>query len=112
MHARPIRPDRRPTDERRLLASILSGVIPGVGQAVNGRGRLAAIFLVPSLIFLLIAGLIVWTTSPTMLLARAIVPDTLRTLLIVDVVVLVWRLAAVVHAFADRRYPRRPGRLD
>jgi LCP family protein required for cell wall assembly len=46
-----------------------------------------------------------------MLLAHAIVPDTLRTLLVLDVVVLVWRLAAVVHAFADRRYPRQTGRL-
>jgi polyisoprenyl-teichoic acid--peptidoglycan teichoic acid transferase len=111
-----MRPERRPaatqpTDRRRLLAAILSGVIPGVGQAVNGRTRQAAIFLVPSLIVLLAAGLIVLTTSSTMLLARAIVPDTLRTLLLLDIVVLVWRLAAVVHAFVDRRYPPRPGRL-
>jgi LCP family protein required for cell wall assembly len=111
-----MRPERRtaaaqPTDTRRLLAAILSGVIPGLGQAVNGRPRQAAIFLVPSLILLLIAGLFVLTTSPTMLLARAIVPDTLRTLLLLDVVVLVWRLAAVLHAFVDRRYPPRPGRL-
>ena len=111
VHARPIRPDRSPTDRRRLLAAIVSGVVPGFGQAFNGRTRPAAIFLIPSLIFLLIAGLIVLTTSPTMLLAHAIVPDTLRTLLILDVVILAWRLAAVVHAFADRRYPRRPGRL-
>ena len=104
-------PDRRPTDQRRLLAALLSGVIPGSGQAVNGRARAAAIFAVPSLILLLIAGLIVLTSSPTMLLAHAIVPDTLRRLLVLDVVVLVWRLAAVVHAFSDRRYPRRPGML-
>ncbi len=94
-----------------MLAALLSGVIPGSGQAVNGRARAAAIFAVPSLILLLIAGLIVLSSSPTMLLAHAIVPDTLRTLLILDVVVLVWRLAAVVHAFSDRRYPRRPGVL-
>ena len=55
-----MRPERRtaaaqPTDVRRLLAAILSGVIPGIGQAVNGRTRQAAIFLVPSLILLLIA---------------------------------------------------------
>jgi LCP family protein required for cell wall assembly len=117
-HAHPIRPDRRqirpnrrPTDQRRLLAAILSGVVPGLGQAVNGRARLAALFVVPSLILLLLAALIISTTSTTMLLARAIVPDTLRTLLFLDVVVLVWRLAAVVHAFGDRRYPRRPGRI-
>ena len=111
-----MRPERRtaatqPTDTRRLLAAILSGVIPGLGQAMNGRTRQAAIFLVPSLIVLLVAGLLLLTTSSTMLLARAIVPDTLRTLLILDVVVLVWRLAAVVQAFIDRRYPPRPGRL-
>ena len=111
MHARPIRPDRPPTDQRRFLAAILSGVIPGLGQAANGRTRPAAIFLAPSLLFLLIAAFIVLTNSPTMLIAHAIVPDTLRTLLVLDVIVLVWRLAAVVHAFADRRYPRQLGRL-
>ena len=111
-----MRPERRaaatqPTDPRRLLAAILSGVIPGLGQAVNGRPRQAAIFLVPSLIVLLLVAFLLVTTSSTMLLARAIVPDTLRTLLILDVVVLVWRLAAVIQAFVDRRYPPRPGRL-
>jgi LCP family protein required for cell wall assembly len=109
-----MRPERRaatqPTDGRRLLAAVLSGVIPGLGQAVNGRTRGAAILLVPSLIVLLVAGLTIATSTPTMLLARAIVPDTLRMLLILDVVILVWRLAAVLHAFADRRYPPRPGR--
>jgi polyisoprenyl-teichoic acid--peptidoglycan teichoic acid transferase len=110
VHARRVRPATGPTDRRRLLAAILSGVIPGFGQAVNGRSREAAIFLGPSLIGLLIAGLIVWTTSATMLIAHAVVPDTLRVLLILDVLVLVWRLAAVVDAFADRRYPRQAGR--
>ena len=107
----PARPDSRATDVRRLLAAILSGVIPGFGQLVNGRQRAAATFIVPSLVLILIAGLILLTTSTTMLLAHAIVPDTLRTLLILDVVILVWRLAAVVHAFGDRRYPRQPGAL-
>ena len=109
-----MRPERhaaaQPTDGRRLLAAVLSGVIPGLGQAANGRTRAAAILLVPSLIVLLVAGLTIATSPSTMLLARAIVPDTLRTLLILDVVVLVWRLVAVLHAFADRRYPPRPGR--
>jgi LCP family protein required for cell wall assembly len=108
---RPVRPDGRRTDQRRLIAAVLSGVIPGVGQAVNGRSRLAAIFLIPSLIIVLILGLIIWTTSSTMLLAQAVAPETLRTLLFLDVVVLVWRLAAVIHAFVDRRYPPRPGRF-
>jgi polyisoprenyl-teichoic acid--peptidoglycan teichoic acid transferase len=111
VHARRVRPATGPTDRRRLLAAILSGVIPGFGQAVNGRAREAAIFLVPSLIGLLLAGLIVWTTSPTMLIAHAVVPDTLRVLLILDILVLVWRLAAVVDAFMDGRYPRQAGRL-
>jgi LCP family protein required for cell wall assembly len=111
-----MRPERRPSDQprpsdrRRLLAAILSGAIPGTGQAINGRSRAALFFVIPSLILLLIAGVIVWTTSSTMLLAHAIVPDTLRLLLILDVVVLVWRLAAVVHAFVDPRYPRAVSR--
>ena len=50
MQATRIRPDTRPIDLRRLAAAGLSAVIPGLGQLYNGRRRLAALFLVPSLI--------------------------------------------------------------
>ena len=50
--ARRITPDSRPTDIRRLVAALLSAVIPGLGQAVNGRLRLARWLLIPALILL------------------------------------------------------------
>jgi polyisoprenyl-teichoic acid--peptidoglycan teichoic acid transferase len=45
-----------------------------------------------------------------MLLAKAISPSTLQVLLILNGVLLVWRLLAVIEALGDRRYARRPTR--
>jgi LCP family protein required for cell wall assembly len=110
-HARRVQPVTGPTDQRRLFASILSAVLPGLGQAFNRRGRAAAIFAIPSLLLLAIAWLLLQLNSTSMLLAHAIVPGTLQLLLILNGLVLVWRLLAVVEAFIDRRYPGKPGRL-
>jgi LCP family protein required for cell wall assembly len=111
VHARRILPDSRPTDRRRLFAAVLSAVLPGLGQAFNRRRRPATIFVLPSLALLALAWLLLQLFSPAMLLANAIVPSTLRLLLVLNVVVLAWRLLAVFEAFVDRRYPGRPGRL-
>jgi LCP family protein required for cell wall assembly len=111
VHARRARPDTRTSDQRRLLAAALSAIFPGLGQAFNGRRRAALVFGVPSLVLVVTAWLLVQLNSPTMLLARAIVPSTLQALLIFNGILLGWRLLAVVEAFADRRYPTRPGRL-
>ena len=54
VHARRIRPDTGPTDRRRLAAAGLSAILPGLGQAFNGRRRLALWFLIPSLILIAI----------------------------------------------------------
>jgi LCP family protein required for cell wall assembly len=104
-------PDSRPTDRRRLFAAALSAILPGLGQAFNRRARSAAVFALPTLVLLGLAWLLLQLFSPTMLLAHAIVPSTLQVLLILNVVVLAWRLLAVFEAFVDRRYPGRPGRL-
>jgi hypothetical protein len=50
VHARRVRPESGPIDRRRLTAAGLSAVLPGLGQAFNRRSRLAALFLVPSLL--------------------------------------------------------------
>jgi LCP family protein required for cell wall assembly len=110
-HARRIGRDSRPTDGRRLLAGLVSSVLPGSGQLFNGRGRAAAIFGIPALIALASAWFIVQSDRPTMLLARIITPSVLGLLLVVNIVALVWRVAALLHAFGDRRYPMRPGRV-
>jgi LCP family protein required for cell wall assembly len=100
-----------PTDLRRLLVAIASSVVPGAGQALNGRLRPALVFGIPTLVAALVAWFVLQSDSPTMLLARMIAPSVLGLLLVLNVVILVWRAAAVLHAFADRRYPRRPGRI-
>lgn len=111
MHARRVRPATGPSDQRRLFAAILSAVLPGTGQAFNRRGRTAAIFAIPSLLVLLIAWLLFQVNSSSMLLAHAIVPGTLQLLLVLNGLILAWRLIAVFEAFVDRRYPGKPGRL-
>jgi LCP family protein required for cell wall assembly len=103
--------DRATFDRRRLLAAVLSMVLPGTGQALNGRLRPAVAFLVPSLIAIAAAWLFLHSDTPTMLVARVVAPPVLAALLILNVVVLIWRLVAVLGAFLDRRYPLRPGRL-
>ena len=78
---------------------------------LNGRLRPALLFGVPTLAVLVAAWLVAHADRPTMLLARAIAPQVLSALLIGNVVLLGWRAIALLHAFLDRRYPLRPGRL-
>ena len=109
--ARHITPDSRPTDIRRLVAALLSAVIPGLGQAVNGRFRLARWLLIPALVLVPLVIIAIQLFSPVRLAAWAINPAVLQTLLVLNVIVLVWRLIAVAQAFFDGRYPQVPGRL-
>jgi LCP family protein required for cell wall assembly len=113
-HARPVRPagpDRRPTDVRRLLAALLSSIVPGLGQAFNRNGPVAKWFLVPTAILVGLIALLVLTTSPAILLTRAIEPRALQGLLVLNLLILVWRLAALGQAFLDRRQSGGFGRL-
>jgi LCP family protein required for cell wall assembly len=104
MHARRVRPSTGPTDRRRLVAAASSAVIPGVGQLINGRARLARWLLIPSAIVLAVVGLVVATQSTTRLLVAVIVPATMSALLLLNAVILVWRLFAMGQAFFDARY--------
>ncbi len=105
------RPPRSAFDRRRLIAAFLSSVLPGMGQALNGRLRPALAFLLPSLVAIAGAWWFVRSDTPAMLVARVVAPPVLGALLVLNVVVLGWRLVAVLGAFLDRRYPFRPGRL-
>lgn len=111
MHARRIRPDTGPTDRRRLAAAGLSAVLPGLGQAFNRRRRLALWFVIPSLTVLAVALLVIQLQSPTRLAAWAIAPSVLNALLLLNLLVLVWRLASVGQAFLDTGRPGPTGRL-
>jgi LCP family protein required for cell wall assembly len=103
LHATRIRPDSRPTDLRRLTAAGLSALIPGLGQLFNGRRRLAAVLLVPSLILLVVTVLVVRSESAARLAAWVVSPQVMGTLLALNVVLLAWRLVAVGQAFLDTR---------
>jgi LCP family protein required for cell wall assembly len=109
--ARPTIRDTRPTDIRRMIAGLLSAVIPGVGQAFNRRYRLARWLIVPALVLVPLVLILAQLFSPVRLAAWAVNPAVLQTLLVLNVVVLVWRLIAVGQAFFDSRYPAVPGRL-
>jgi polyisoprenyl-teichoic acid--peptidoglycan teichoic acid transferase len=109
--ARRTTPDSRPTDIRRLVAAMLSAVLPGLGQAVNGRFRLARWLLIPAVVLIPLVLIATQLFSPVRLAAWAIHPAVLQTLLVLNVIVLLWRLIAVGQAFFDGRYPAVPGRL-
>lgn len=111
MQARRIRPDTGPIDRRRLAAAGLSAVLPGLGQLFNRRSRLAALFLAPSLIVLVVFALLWATQSPTQLAARAMAPTVLGALLTLNVLLLVWRLLAVGQGFLDTRWHGPTGRI-
>jgi polyisoprenyl-teichoic acid--peptidoglycan teichoic acid transferase len=111
VHARRVRPDTGPTDRRRLAAAGLSAVLPGLGQASNRRPRLAALFLVPSLLLVGIAVALYSSQGLTRLAAFIAAPHVLGLLLTINVVLLVWRLLAVGQAFLDTRRVGPTGRL-
>lgn len=111
MHARRTRPDAAALDRRRLAAAVLSAILPGLGQLSNGRRRLAAVFLVPSLILLGIALLLWVTQSPARLAAWVVSPSVMNTLLTLSLLVLALRLVSVGQAFLDTRWHGPTGRL-
>lgn len=108
MHARRIRPDTAPIDRHRLTSAVLSAIVPGLGQAANGQTRLALLFGLPSLALLALMVIVIQGNSTTRLFASLMVPATLGTVLVLNVLILIWRLVAVTQAFFDRRYPLRP----
>jgi LCP family protein required for cell wall assembly len=111
VHARRVRPQTGPFDRRRLAAAGLSAVLPGLGQAFNRRSRLAALFLVPSLLILGLGVLLLSTQSLTRLAAFVVAPPVLGALLTINLLLLAWRLLAVGHAFLDTGRPGPTGRL-
>ena len=111
MYARRIRPAAGPLDRRRLAAAGLSAVLPGLGQLLNRRTRLALLFLIPSLVLLAVVGLTLATQSPARLTAWAVAPSVLGTLLTLNLLLLAWRLVAVGQAFLDTRLAGPTSRL-
>jgi LCP family protein required for cell wall assembly len=95
-HARPIRATR-PVSASRVL--LLTAVFPGLGHLAAGRRRPAAILGLPPLVLLLVTGgvavLAVLTGSATSFAARLLDPAVLGALLVLETIVLLWRLVAL-----------------
>ncbi len=89
----------------RYLAGVLSAVFPGLGQLVTGRRLLALVFALPVLAALGLLAAYVGTTGRLTLLAELASPSTLAQLLLLQAMLLVWRVASVVAALLDRRWP-------
>ena len=96
-------------DRGRLVTAGMSAIVPGLGQLAHREIRLAAIFAVPVLALAAFIWLLVQLTSPSRVAASLIVPSALSGLLVLNGLVLLWRLASVGQAFLDARYPARPG---
>ena len=68
----PSTPPHRSIWRSRYLPALLDALIPGLGHLVAGRRKLAAIFGIPFLALVLVALLIVATTSTGRLVAEAV----------------------------------------
>jgi polyisoprenyl-teichoic acid--peptidoglycan teichoic acid transferase len=90
---------------------VLSALIPGLGQAYNQRRRLALALFVPFAVVVALAALIVWALPAPRLIATAVIPGNLDKLLLLNLVLLGWRLGALGQAFLDTRFELRPGGL-
>ena len=109
-HARRFQPDAGPTDRRRIVAAVFSAILPGLGQLINGRGRLGRRFLAPVVVAIALVLIALQLGSPMRLAASLISPGAMAFLLVANVALLIWRLFATLHAFFDRRYPSRTSR--
>lgn len=79
----------------RYLPATLDAIVPGVGHLVAGRRRHALLFLSPVLLAMLVLLATLATTSAPRLLATLLDDGVLVGLLVVQALLLVWRLAAV-----------------
>jgi len=83
---------------RPIIAAVLSALMPGLGQLYARRPLRAAVFFLPTIGVLVAAYLFIerGTLGMADLLVR---PSFLTGLLILDVLLLVWRIASVIDAF-------------
>lgn len=82
-----------------LIAAFLSALIPGLGQGYLGRWKRALVFAAP-ILFGLVAGLWVIDIDTFDLIGYAVRPVVLRTILIVNLGIVIWRILAITDAFA------------
>ena len=87
---------------RRLLRALFSAVIPGAGQITAGARRRGFVMLAV-VVLLLICGVLIVLQGVDEILSYLVHPSVLLTLLVIDVVLLAFRLFAVMDAYRVRR---------
>lgn len=90
-----------PSDWRSAVASVLSFLLPGLGQAYNGDRLLAGLLAVPVVLTIALAALAV-TLGGKDVLTRFLDTRVLLALVVLDVALLGWRLVAILQAHTAR----------
>ena len=85
---------------------MLTAVVPGLGHLVTGRRRLGAVFLAPVVLAIVVLVVLFMTNDKLSLAASLVDPKVVGTILVIEGLVVVWRVVAVVSAMVDRTFPR------
>jgi len=96
--------DARSPNPRAPLAALLSFVFPGLGQAYNGQSGLAWLLAAPILVLVAVVVAVILTSSSA-LFGRLFDYRFLVGLVVLDLVLLAWRVIAVVQAHSQREPP-------
>lgn len=99
-------PKAAPSPRRLAFAGLLELVIPGSGHLLLGRRRAALLFFAP--VALLALGLIALSMQGgfTAILAWVVTPGILPLLAVINILLAIWRLAAMVDATRSTPSPR------
>ena len=89
---------------RAALAAFLSFLFPGLGQAYNGQSGLAWLLAAP--VVVLVAAIVLGLLFGSHLFARLFDVSFLVGLVVLDAVLLAWRLVAVLQAHGHRARPK------
>jgi LCP family protein required for cell wall assembly len=86
------------TDANPAIAAALSALLPGTGQWYAGRFVRGLLTGVP-LVLLIAVGMLAWNGGATGILELAVQPAVIWTLLFFNLVIVIWRVFAVVDAY-------------
>jgi LCP family protein required for cell wall assembly len=98
--------DRPGVARGRYIPALLTTFVPGLGHLVAGRARLAALFGLPLIALAGMALGLVVATSADQLLGIVIDDRVLAGFIVLQVVLLAWRLLALGSSLTDPRLPR------
>jgi LCP family protein required for cell wall assembly len=89
-----------------LLAAVLSGLVPGLGQLWAGSPRRALIVALPVVVAIGAVAAALATSDRTVLIAALLSPDALTIFLVANAILLVYRVLATLDAYrlARRRW--------